>query len=887
MSKTNLIPIGGGSDTHAYAEFTDIGIDGDGWYDLITWPSVTGLDTSGADFIIFLSANNTNAVVTYRINVNTIRGIDDPEPNTTMRLLGRVEYGSVGSGTDFRIIRDDETDPNSAIRLQMEFDSGNNFNGLMSSILPLDYPTGTVFGAGQLYTPTGNELSIKSISTDNWSTHSIVDGATGGVACDSIGSHGQDNAFISFNPTLSEVDTIVNDVSVIRASEFGTRLNSAEYKTWVKDSSFVFNGSPVDFTGKEVQQALNEDNFTYPTVTTTLDSQYNWSLTGYSFATGYSYAILPTGLGNWLNFNITGTVPRQTLKLRAKVAVVGNAPTSPLEVHRDGVLINSITLPANSEDGIWYDVATLPYGDLDIDDHINGINIRLSRPASSSGGTPNDSYILDFGMSIESIEPDLEDGVVFQLDSNSRGALMPRILKFTDDAPDGAMAIDTFSSRPMFKFGTEANNRSFIATSRFGVAAASHTINYSVDTLDGDPELNGWVYQGDNATEQAASESRINVIDNQYGYDKLLQIVDDTTSYPIGMYAVPTDQAMQDMGANGWRWEFDVRVDSGVDDALVCYVDLDSNYPPASSGARWLVQFHDNGTNVIISSLTNTIPANGIVADSGELIHVSMQVEPNETLCNVYVNGVHVGSETCDLTSSRSPGIFHTSGSSGKNNMTAWLLNSNFMVMSASDTTITLSKEDLDYAIRHNTPNVINSTNVLLPKGTYDIGTSFTLINGSEHDMDVRGVDGSNMIFNGNNFCTVPPYGKGEFVMTSFPRGVIWAVSGAKEGDPDLADNYVKINVQLTSAGATLLNRIGTYKGGITLNRLATGQCQIVPDDAAGHSFTTDNSYAIACSIDTSGSEVTVNYSGGYLDVHTWNSSGAAADVNFAVELHW
>lgn len=451
----------------------------------------------------------------------------------------------------------------------------------------------------------------------------------------------------------------------------------------------------------------------------------------------------------------------------------------------------------------------------------------------------------------------------------------------TQQAVAGNMHI---GGRPMTPLGWKAGLEALPLADRMSkryindyiaAAPADLTVNYSSEIgSTGDPADQGWTKEG-----YAAAYT---MVENQYGYDRLLHVEDTVTNNTAGIYNALPATTGAEMWANGWRWEIDMRVDGGQP---YHWLSADSTYG-AGSG-RWLFQQEINGADaqLIIGSTTYVF-----AGKATEFLHISVVCQANTDVASVYVDGAFVATLARTNYSSSDVNLRHSSASSVSVDEDFWILNSNFMVMTTAQASVTLTREQIEDGVHSVMPNVVNTPTVFLTKGTYTIGTSFEIVNGSDKTMTVQCETGGTMLFNGNPTIQIAPGRRAEFEMTSFPRGVIWAVTGSVETQV-AQPNTLKLMVDATG-NITFRHPDNTYTGGVTIARVAgqaAGAWTIIPDDDPGFVYGVGNTYITCHPIGSADRVVaTPAFTVGEPEVHTYSSTlGARIDMPFTVELAW
>ena len=467
-------------------------------------------------------------------------------------------------------------------------------------------------------------------------------------------------------------------------------------------------------------------------------------------------------------YRMMGALAVNTSRLQLQVSGLVSFCTYVLRVtfYKPTADIDTFTLRYNTWDGT--EVASEAVGTAsDIGEYINvefefdptsipvtSDDFSLFLVKTAGTGTTSQAYISSYQFILKSTPIADNTGAAYQFKSPDKGVLLPQISDL-NAAPDeqGAVALDFLSgNRPVWNDG---NGWSYFVTQNFGINASPYTVFYFADLSDGTPESQGWSIP--------YAPSKVNVVENQYGFPALLNIVDDTSSSPVGIERELSTDMIQAMWQNGFRWDFSVRVDSG---SVNHYVQVTSTY--GGGNGRWRVLTSVSGSNLNI-----TEPSGGSASvNAAKVAHISMRVPGNSTNGEIYVDGVFAFNIPFESASPGDDKVLHTSGASGSTDEDFWLRDT--ILFSVQTTDVTIPRESIESGIRYNIPNAYNPITVTIPKGTYPSGSAFTIVNGSSSACTVTGAADDSQLFSGSAQATVPAFSETTFTQEAFPRGCFW-----------------------------------------------------------------------------------------------------------------
>jgi hypothetical protein len=857
------IPAGGSQ--HAYAQFTDLGAGGIGWYDLITWPALTAgtVDTSGADFILFIQSGG-DTVITNRINMNMVRGVPDGTSTTTFRILGLVQTGDIGGGTQYRMIRD-SADTVDSIRLQIRIDPSKTYEGLMSSIIPLPYASGVVFGTPTLYTPTGTEVVVSTISTDEWSDRDIVDGTSGGIACSSIGEHGPNTAYIDFS-TNSQVDIHADDVIIGKYASHGTRMSAGEYGTWIANNKTDW---PIDtnyWTDLVADKRPEVDDTSLnPASTITM----NGADTGGSVRE--LMPIVSGGTHFGIRYNTAGSggtqitfrdclFQRIKIYLRFGISTSSGGTTQDFElVDSTGTQVAELTIPAaNNNVGDTYEFEY---------EFATGAGDTVLTLRKRSTGTNQAVYLYDYDMHVIINEPDLEKNVVVQQDSPLRGTLLPRIIPQNTGHPTGSLALNGLAdNRPIWYDGSDW---SYVTTTRIASGEPVGQFFFAEGNTLAD---SGWT--GSNNVRWVNTE-------NHAGFPEVIRCTQ--TGGTITLQAPNNTQAFWDTcRANGFRTDLRAMFGAAHDGQI--WVDIEPNNTSWGSNGRFEY-------NVTVSSgqlqitMINSGGNTTFDLERDTMYLISMINSPGEDTCDIHVDGVKVGEVTYAGGGTTDRGtFFYTPPGNAVNDMSIQSITT--YTIAAASTDVTMDRQSIRTGLRYNIPNVNAPVTVRIPKGLYDFGNTFTIVNGSSEVATVSGEVGDNQLFGGTPSLQVFPQKEMTFTQTASPRGNVWAVEGGKTviNHNENTSTGNALHMTLSNTGA-IDGRHGNFTDAVAVTRVQAGQYSIAP---AGPVLD-DSTTVIATARSATGAVRSCNYTItlGEVFVDVKDAAGTLTDDAVSVSMYW
>lgn len=206
--------------------------------------------------------------------------------------------------------------------------------------------------------------------------------------------------------------------------------------------------------------------------------------------------------------------------------------------------------------------------------------------------------------------------------------------------------------------------------------------------------------------------------------------------------------------------------------------------------------------------------------------------------------------------------------------------------ITTASTDVTLDRPSIRTGLRYNIPNVNAPVNIRVPKGLYDFGNTFTVVNGSSEVATVSGEVGDNQLFGGTPSLEVLPQKEVTFTQTALPRGNVWAVEGGKYvvNHDDNTSTGNELHLTLSNTGA-IQGRHGNFLDAVTVNRVQAGQYSITPTGPVLDDTTT----VIAIARNAAGAVRSCNYTItlGEVFVDVKDATGTITDDAVSVSIYW
>ncbi len=836
-----------GGTGHNFANINFTSVAG-GWVDIIVWDTLAAgtFDSYGADFIMYLQDAATGEFVTQRVSLNGSFGAVIDDEHHFIGINGRVSTLTASiAGATYRVIQETD-DPRSPIHLQVRTSlDGINYVGISASQLSLDYaPTTQVF-PWTYYTVTGSERILSEEITDRWDELNIYDGFNGGISAESIGSPTGLGSRLRF--LNDKIEHYIGNSKTLESFADGT-LISGSSGTTISSPRYVYsvtNASP-DLVAAGTEFGDMSVDFAPIGATWSLDLQGAYSgaaVPGWASAGSSEtmvFTVDPAKIGVLRLSNVSVTLELDL--------VTGSAGGSFSMVDSDGNTVDSGNLPVPQEKGEYFRrTFTFP---------TDGI-LTLTKGTTGFVGVPRGQ------LNVIEAEVDKSGHLVLDLHSNTRAFGLPKAIDVgLTPFEDGNLRAHPTDGRPqVFKSG----DWSEIPATRFKVNATSHIASYYADLAGGD-----YLAQG---CEEAPRPADLTVVNGQYGYPTLLNIIDASSSQS-GVLARNFDTAFEtSMRDNGFEWTTNYRHDVGL---MYLWLHVGTTYD--GTAGRWLVNLTRSGNDVIIAAVSGG--GGSITVPADKVIKYVFRCEAGSSTANLYIDGVFAFTVGKQANTSYSSGRWEiTSGSSASTDEVGYILSTT--LYSSNNPTVTLTRDEVESSVSLIIPSSPLPVDVIVPKGTYTVGTTLT-VSGNGDVLRAEADDPQS--FDDQPKANVD--GNITYTQTDFPRGNNWRSDSKKATTIHSKGNTLFITV---NAAGVLQSRHGTYLNGITISKVTTGIYTVLPTDIDGHVFDITSTYIGATSMNASGGVLAEGeFVVGEPTVNTKAMpSGADVDSDFSMALMW
>lgn len=737
LTEAGYAPDGGGGTV--VTETATLTFDGSApWVDMCTWDATSPSDPDtlqATNFILSgVATDGTGFKFVSRVKMLSTAHAVGGTLHITDRTSNYAEDPDRVAA--YRVVRDD-SDVNAKVRLQFQ----TSYVGEVVLTIQASTPQApsTNFGPVEITPAIGTEVQVEYVNVARWQELGISDGGTFGVAYNRIGEVDSVNqAYINFmNGT---VDIHAGDQTIASMTSTGTRLSADEYPL-VRDTGFGVN--PL-FTGSGL-----------PTSKTTSGLPRN-EVTCAPVRRGSEAAITtPDGVDGfrsndqtgYLELQLAGVHSSQRVRVRATALKYNQTQDAALEI-RDltGTSLSRVTWGITTLGEKFLDTGWLAVTDLETDAGFK--EIRLGAVA----GENPDAIFTDWSYEVDELQPDLEDGVVLQVDSNYRGILDPRII-LAGDHPDGTRALDRGSKRPFYIYGNEP---AWLKTVRFGISGPVGGAFLYADS--GSILEQNWLVDGTTS-----------INPNPVALDGFPAVYPfGATNSSIRPEVGNTDEFWDEAFARGIR--MDVRFKFDRTDTSHVQFALEPRNSSGFSAGRFMIDLtRSSDTEVTVSDGTNSwvVPTRGRVAN-----YTIIKAAGDGSDFEIYVDGALVGTGARNSYNG-SRGIFiWNNANNGEGD--SYLHSVSTYVIEAGAHDHAFSKEDVENNMEFVVPNIITETNHTIAKGMYEIGNTFTIVNGSTEVANISATTGDTMIFNGATTEAIPPFTTRKYVQVGVPLGTTW-----------------------------------------------------------------------------------------------------------------
>jgi len=650
----------------------------------------------------------------------------------------------------------------------------------------------------------------------------------------------------------------------------GTRFSSGEYAEWAVATA------AAPFEGGDAWIQLVEATNPIGTVTLDVtDADTRWSNIPSPIS---QYGMFPTDddESSWIRFRFTGAQAGIQANIHAdwwRPATAGGATIEEFDIRVgsvSGTTVDTFTYDGSTgQTTIVMDIKHIPSSADVINGYLDLFCVRTTN--STNGGSSAQMGILRYELGVETVEPAISANVVSQFDSSTRGIKLPSIIPSSTSVThdEGALALDGLAgNRPIWYDG---DDWSYVNTTRIGFR--------SIDSgqfffAEGNTfASSGWT---------GSNHARLIKVFDYQGFPELIRL--NQTGGTVTMQAPNNTQALWDVArANGFRVDYRMMFGSSHDGSM--YTSIEPNNTSWGSNGRFEFSVQTPGGQlqlIMVNSGGNTT----FDLEFDVMYTFSMVAGPLAQLADVLVDGVKVGEVTYGGSGTTDRGTFFYNPPGNAANEMYWQ-SVTMYTLSAADTNVTLDKQAISTGLRYNVPNINSAMTLRVPKGLYNFGNTFTVVNGSSVPATVTAAADDKQLFGGSTEFSVLPQQEVTFTQTSFPRGNVWAVEGGKLviNHEDNLSTGNSLHLTVDSGGA-ILGRHGNYIGDdVVVANPTTGNFTI---QVGGLVWDTDTTI-IATPWHTASQKMSCNVGIeiGLARVDVLDAAGALLNDRFCVSIYW
>ncbi len=708
--------------------------------------------------------------------------------------------------SEFRLVYD-TTDPAGVFKVVYRSGLNGTYTVGLLNTSTRTLGTDVTFGGLTIITPLGTEVTTSVLDTAPWQAAGISQGSEGGAAFHTVGDVSNSGAYIDFR--TSELDMVINDTTIGKFSSVGTRLSAGEYGSWAAPKVDEWPIDAAIFTNQICQQRLTPNDVTLnPSSTVTLSGVDAGGLTAATmtgFDGGHRGLRFGTAGSGGLTLNFANCLfQRITLDVDFGVATSSGGATQDYEVvDESGAQVVAWTIlgPDNN-------VGSSHRFTLEFTSAAGDVQYTIRK---RSTGTSQTVYLYNYTMTVHVDEPALEESVVVQQDSPTRGTMMPRIIPTAVTHTQGAMALDALSGdRPIWHDGADW---AYLNTTRAGFAPIEQGQFFFAE--GNTFASSGWT---------GSNHQRLIPVQDHQGFPELIRCTQSGGT--ITIQGPNNTQAFWDIArADGFRTDFRMMFGATFDGSV--WVDIEPNNTSWGSNGRFEYNVTVNAGQLQIT-MVNSGGNTTFDINPDTMYTISMVAGPLADVADILVDGAKVGEVTYGGSGTTDRGTFFFIPPGNPVNDFSFLSITTY-ALAAADRDITLDRQAIITGLRYNVPNVSAPTNLRVPKGLYDFGTTFSIVNGSTETSTVSGMDDDRQLFGGATTFDVLPQKEVTFTQTAFPRGNVWAVEGGKlvinHNEGSSTGNTLMLKV---ASDGSVTSRHGNYIGDLTVTRTTTGVYSIV-----------------------------------------------------------
>ncbi len=817
------------------------------WVDMIVWdaliPAVS--PAVGAEFIVFGQRADGSFLFHSQVHLFGSRTTN----NGVLKVDSRFsDYAVAGTQAGYRLVRE-ATDAGSKLHLQFFSGVDEDLTVTMVNNLNVPYGNDVVFGELTTYTDIAGQVISEELDVSDWAANDISSGRTAGIVVESVGDTSTNGSHLNFLP--DRIEHYVGQSKTMESYADGTLISGSSGQTFDSPRYFYTSTALPDITAVATEFG---DMVLHPMA----NGGASWSA---DIQNAYSGAAVPgftmTTNAESMMFGITsnnvGAIALGNVTVELEIDLVtASAGGSFNFTDSSGNVIRTGVLPVPSEKGEYFR--------MNIAFPNDGI-IQVDRIGSGFIG------VISAKLNVIEATVSKQDHLVLDLHSNSRAFGLPKPID-TGLTPfeDGNLRSHPIDGRPQ---AYRRGDWSEIPTTRFKVNATSHIASYYADLADGD-----YLAQG---CEEAPRPADLTVVNDQYDYPTLLKIIDGSSS-GSGVLARNFDTDFEtSMRDNGFEWTTNYRHDVGL---MYLWLHVGTTYD--GTAGRWLVSLTRSGTDVAIASVsggggTVTVPAD-------KVIKYVLKCEAGSSTADLEIDGKFAFTVGKQANTSYSTGRWEiTSGSSASTDEVGYILSTT--LYSSNNPTVTLTRDEIEASVSLIIPSSPLPVDVIVPKGTYPVGTTLAI---SGNGDTLRAETGDPQSFDGQTTANID--GNIAYTQTDFPRGNAWRSDSKKVTTVHSQGNTLFVTV---NAAGILQSRHGNYLGDIAIARttgtgVGDGEWTIVPTEVASHVFQLDNTFMGATVMDTTQAyNATCRFALGFPEVNTHAEDNSPVDADFSVTLMW
>ncbi len=824
-----------------------------GWYDLVTWPAApqpAGFSTK-IGFVLRVSATR----VMERFDASFLGAYGEEVGQIVVER--REAFWPAGEeGVLLRLIHP-TADGEGPVRAQIYINSSQSLEGVVFEEGTRDHPVGGEIGGFAQYTDTGNEVVLASIDMTRWINQNVNFAVNGAIQAESIGDSAL-NVWADWE--LGEFNIKNQDRTIFHAAPRGFRLNGGEYDAYPVTQSPPFGSNSTPPTLTETSSPRGESSYAVTPQGSWAVQQYLVNSVTYdcyrnTIAGTETWEIVVDGQGFTPGCVLSGTF---TFVVNLQIAMIRHYQV--VDISDDSVL-GELIIPSNAVEGLYVMNWQAP-----VKTTFAAINIRLRvGPTNASNSimmVNNYDYTLTYD------EPGLGDGLAARIDSLQRGFMPPSIVPSSSiNYEPGTMANNALTgNRPMWHDG---DDWAYFNTTRPEFRSVDTGQFFFAES--GAFAESGWT---------GSNHNRLVYTENFQGFPAVIRCTQSGGT--ITIQAPNNTQALWDTAkANGFRVDYRMMFGATFDGQV--WMDIEPNNTSWGSTGR----FEANVTVSTGQLQITMINAGGNTTfdiDRDVMHTVSMIQYAGSDIAEIHLEGVKIGEVTYGGTGSTERGtFFYIPPGNTVNDFSIQSITMYTLDAAALD--VQLPRRALETGLRYNVPNVNQAMRFRVPRGLYDFGNTFTIVNGSTLSAVVSGEDNDHQLFGGLAEFEVAANTETIFTQAGFPRGNVWSVSNSTRTIVDHDDGLPSHQLTLSVASnGTVQKRFGTYtEDNVTVTQTSAGVYTI----AVGTELIPDGTPITATANTSTGHTANADIALGEIVVRIRTDAGVLEYQPFTVSFAW